>query len=161
MIRAARSGCALCARSAGNASGKPSSTTNDTAYGAAQQRNNAAGSGKEGVMVCLVECVWCGQPRSVYIDRPYRLERARNRPCKACWLRRITIHQVALSTEEPDHAAVQRLLNGAPVKAGVADMQAAVKYLDSHGMSARQIAERLRVSERTVVRMRARNRAAA
>ena len=58
-----------------------------------------------------------------------------------------------------DEMAVQRLLASQPVRATRAERQAAVTYLTDKRMSARVIAERLKVSERTVVRLR--NRGAA
>ena len=58
-----------------------------------------------------------------------------------------------------DEMAVQRLLAAQPVRATRAERQAAVTYLTGKRMSARLIAERLRLSERTVVRLR--NRVAA
>ena len=53
-----------------------------------------------------------------------------------------------------DEMAVQRLLASQPVRATRAERQAAVTYLTGKRMSARLIAERLRLSERTVVRLR-------
>jgi DNA-binding NarL/FixJ family response regulator len=57
-----------------------------------------------------------------------------------------------------DPAAVQRALAGDRVRLGPADRRQAVAKLDGTGASAREIAERLRLSSRTIVRIRGRLR---
>jgi DNA-binding CsgD family transcriptional regulator len=57
--------------------------------------------------------------------------------------------------------AVERLLAGMPVNSTRAERQAAVAALTARQKTAAEIAERLRVSQRTVVRLRARERVSA
>lgn len=53
-----------------------------------------------------------------------------------------------------DEIAVERACNGDPVTLTVAERAEAVRLMTAKGMTARQIAERLRMAERTVVRYR-------
>ena len=90
-----------------------------------------------------IPCSMCGQP-ATWVGR-----------CRSC------ASQIAATQRNSwlDEMAVERLLAAQPVQATRAERQAAVTYLTGKRMSARLIAERLRLSERTVVRLR--NRGAA
>lgn len=97
----------------------------------------------------MVPCMVCGTARQLtrYYDPSPR--------CLRCAL-------VARSEEmrdrhsQVDEMAVERLLSGSMVQATRAERQAAITYLTGHGLSAREIAERIRVSSRTVQRLRSR-----
>lgn len=81
--------------------------------------------------------------------------------CKQC---RIEAGEIPAVKPEPewvdpvDEAVVLRLLAGHPVQAKIVERTEAIARLDAYGYSAEQIAQRLRMSQRTVVRHRARLR---
>jgi DNA-binding NarL/FixJ family response regulator len=66
-----------------------------------------------------------------------------------------------LPDAEIDEVAVQRALHGDPVRLNRFERRAAVEVLTKRGLSARKIAERLRVTERAVQRHRTAIRRAA
>ena len=91
----------------------------------------------------LIPCRVCGQP-ATWAGR-----------CRSCASREAATQRNAWM----DEMAVERLLAAQPIHATRAERQAAIAYLTGKRMSARVIAARLKVSERTVVRLR--NRSAA
>ena len=76
--------------------------------------------------------------------------------CQACY--RATLGPVKPPPRpinwDIDEMAVDRLRSGSPVKANPGERRAAARLLARYGLSASQIAERLRVSQRTVERYR-------
>jgi DNA-binding NarL/FixJ family response regulator len=100
-----------------------------------------------------IPCPSCGRLRVLRCSGRWEQERARERLCMGC--------AGTARREFVDEMAVERLLSGSPVRANAVERRIAVVYLTRHGLSARQVAERLRVTQRTVVRLRARARAAA
>lgn len=99
----------------------------------------------------VVPCGECGREREVYAESAHRADR-----CPSCAHRDANIRRQS----DIDVIAVERLLMRSPVRSTRAERQAAVTYLTRNGLTARQIAERARISERTVVRLRSRARAA-
>jgi DNA-directed RNA polymerase specialized sigma24 family protein len=98
------------------------------------------------------ECRGCGRVRTLRAWWPHEVQRFARRRCRACTLKPTTPPQVGAG--EPDEMAVERLVSGSPVQSYPADRKAAVEYLTARGLTARQIADRLRVSDRTVTRWR-------
>lgn len=55
-----------------------------------------------------------------------------------------------------DHVAVERALSGHPVTLTVPEREEAVRRLHAQGCSTAQVADRLRIARRTVLRIRGR-----
>lgn len=93
----------------------------------------------------MVPCVVCGVERAIYGFARDRVA-AEERACSpTCW------------QADQDEMAVERLLAGhPPVRTTRAERQAAVAHLTRRGTPTMVIAERLRVTRRTVERLRAR-----
>lgn len=85
-------------------------------------------------------CAGCGCP----IER-------RRRWCRPCWVR-VLIARL----DEVDDVVVWRLTHGDRLDSTPGEKRAAVAELTRRGMSARAIAERIGIAERSVVRARAR-----
>lgn len=85
------------------------------------------------------------------------------RYCRSCWHHFIgpaVSEGLRAWHESVDEVAVQRLLSGEPPRTTTrAERQRAVSYLVDHRLPNSTIAERLRVSQRTVERLRSRAKA--
>lgn len=86
-----------------------------------------------------------------------RIESGETEPL--AWPKRVQRHKVV--DEWPaDDAVVARLLAGDEVRARGCEYEAAIEQLERYKYSAAQIAARLRISQRTVVRYRSKRKAA-
>lgn len=106
----------------------------------------------------IVPCPRCGRPRPIQDRYPYLVRDAAKRQCYPCGIATRNVATYAAL----DEVAVLRLIDGRPpAHTTPAERRAAVAYLTAHGRSAAWIAERIGVTERSVCRLRAANRAAA
>lgn len=97
-----------------------------------------------------IPCCLCGTVRTLRITRPNHEVAAHHRPCLQCKTR-------CNPEADIDDLAVEHLVAGSLVgRTTRAERQAAVAALTARGLSARVIAMRLRVTSRTVVRLRSR-----
>jgi DNA-binding NarL/FixJ family response regulator len=89
-------------------------------------------------------CPDCGAPKHRTSER-----------CLPCG-QAVAVEKLRDYHRQVDDVAVDRLISGSRVRTTRAERQAAVTYLTGHGLSARQIANRTRMSARTVQRLRSR-----
>lgn len=101
----------------------------------------------------LIPCIECGQPRPIRGTEPVDFRRATQRPCLGCVHR----HWFPLQRwpVEVDELVVQFLVDGTRVNASPGERRAAIAILTARRLSARQIAERINCTQRTVERHRA------
>lgn len=120
------------------------------------------------------QCAQCQGPkigyyakvcRTCYLALPSRrcpdcgkkLTSSHSSRCQACWdaIRPRAGHVSTPKGWEVDEMAVERLMWGYPVNANPSERRLATKELERYGLTAVQIAERLRVTPRSVERYRA------
>ena len=120
------------------------------------QRCEASPKG-ERMSYLLRTCPDCGDRRVVHSTTTRQDERilAGGSRCMPCYIEFSArpLNPPDCSTDNIDEVAVMRLLAGQPVRATVAEKLEAMRRLPV-GLSAREIAERLRVSARQVQRYR-------
>jgi hypothetical protein len=101
-----------------------------------------------------VPCADCGTLRTIRKDSTWKERTGRCRSCGQA-------ARAQRTRADIDEMAVARLIAGSPVRSTPAERLQAVAQLSRRRLSCRQISERMGVSRRTVVRLRARARAAA
>ena len=86
---------------------------------------------------------------------------ARRCPCQLCSTRRSEHSRLAHMARdtEPDELVVEFLVAGTAIRATRVERQAAVAELTRRGWTARRIADRLRITQRSVERLRSREAA--
>jgi len=106
-----------------------------------------------------IPCARCGQPRTIRIYHSSEIAAAAARCCWSCGYSRARSHNNQWQTEVDDMAVVRLLAGTPPRRTTRAERQAAVRILTQKRLTAEQIAAQLRISSRTVVRLRTRTAA--
>lgn len=103
-------------------------------------------------------CCDCGDVRTVQVARVADRTRILTTPvrCVACHCRYMSRLQPAPVPDDVDEVVVRRLVNGQRVRANTAERAEAARILTARKLSAAEIARRMGVSSRTVVRYRRR-----
>lgn len=103
-----------------------------------------------------VPCRECGAVR--WVNGPVAAARTAKGLCRPCYRAQYLREIARPAVDQVDEMAVQALLSGRPVRTTRPERQVAVTYLTDRRESAARIAERLRISQRTVTRLRRRQR---
>jgi DNA-binding NarL/FixJ family response regulator len=101
----------------------------------------------------LIPCAQCGIPRPLQVRSASHRKVVQQRICTRCNTTNIRAYNVS-DPGDVDEMAVERLIAGTPVQARPSERMQAVAYLTRRRLSAKQIAERIGCTKRTVERHR-------